>query len=80
MNVAILDRNHFRDLNDATVTEMGGNAFEVRIPPSKYAKRAIKKWSLDACDGLTILLDDDESMQVLGTRMDGEALVVTVLL
>ena len=80
MNVAILNRSRFRDLNDATVKEMGGNAFEVRIPPSKTARTVIKPWNLDSCDALTMLIDDDESIQVLGTREDGEALVVTVLL
>lgn len=80
MNVAILCRTRFRDLNNATVKEMGGNAVEVHIPPSKTASLAIKPWTLDACDGLTMLIDDEESIQVLGTREEGEALVVTVLL
>ena len=82
MTVQILQGNRFRDLPGAVATHVTGNAWEVSIPRTPATERHAGKkgWRLEAFDDAVLLIDDTESMQVIGTRTEGETLVVTALL
>lgn len=81
MEIALLHKGSFRALPGATARRLSGNAFEVRIPRSAESERLMRgKWSLESLDDAVLLLGDDESVQVLGSREEPDALVVTALI
>ena len=81
MDIQILHRNRFRTLPGATAKAVSANAYTVTIPrTAETEKLAPKKWGIDAFDDSVLLLDDQETSQVLGSQEREAGLVVTALL
>lgn len=80
MQIELLSRGRYEPLPDATARHLDANAWEVRIPRSARAERLLRRWDVDAIDGVTLVIDGVESLQVVGSREDRAALVATALM
>ena len=80
MSVQILKGNRFRPLPGATVTKVAGNAYRVVVPKTPECERlAPAKWGIDAFDEAVLLIEERETMQVLGSSEGPDGLVLTAL-
>ena len=78
-DLQILHRNHFRPLKNATARQIAGNCWEVRIPIADN-RRWLPGTRASDFDDAIVLVDDEESNQVIGTREGSDFVVVTVVL
>ena len=78
-DLQILHRSHFRPLKGATARQIAGNCWEVTIPLADN-RRWLPGTQARDYDDAVLLVDDEESVQVMGTREHRDAIVVTVVL
>jgi len=77
MDLAVLHRNRFLPLNDADVTQVGPNAYQVRIPTgSPMHKKLRRPATAEGWDGAIFLIDGRETEPAMGSG-EGADIVVS---
>lgn len=80
MTIEVRIRGRYHPLPGATARRVGANAWQVRIPRTPEAERLLRRWEVEALDGLVLALDGEDAIQVIGSDAGREELVATVLL
>lgn len=78
--VSVVHRRRVTALPDATARRVAANAWEVVLPREGALAKAIRApLTVDTVDQLVLMIDDAESLQVIGSAEDATTVTATVL-
>jgi hypothetical protein len=80
-NLEVVHRNRFVPVKDATVVEIGGGAWEIRIPVASPIHASTKRAATpEGWDEAIFSIDGEETQPAMGSGANKTHVVVTALI